>query len=192
MLAPHDAMPTAPHPSQRLSYADLAHLPEDGSRHELYHGSLLTIPAPPAGHDTAALAVLDRLHQYTRQHGGRAVGAPFDLILSPHDVIQPDVAFYHASRCALIFDGPPFRHPPDLVAEVLSRATAAVDRGPKPLMLSRYGVLEYWIVDAGTKTIDVLVLRDGRYELFGRTTGKDQVWSTILIDLELTANAVFL
>lgn len=191
MLATPSGMAATPQRGQRLTYADLAGLPGDRTRWELYDGAVHSVPTPPPGHDAAAHAVLAALQRYAQRHGGRVLGAPFDLVLAPHDVIQPDVAFYHASRCALIHDGPPFRHPPDLVAEILSPSTAAVDRGPKLQMLARYGILEYWIVDPAASTIDVQVLRDGRYEFFTEATGDDPVWSTILIDLKLTPDDVF-
>ena len=42
---------------------------------------------------------------------------------------------------------------PDMVAEVLSQRTAIRDKGHKKDIYEKYGVKEYWIVDAEAKTV---------------------------------------
>jgi Uma2 family endonuclease len=44
---------------------------------------------------------------------------------------------------------------PDLVVEVLSRSTAARDRGIKRERYALFGVTEYWVVDSTRKQIEV-------------------------------------
>lgn len=53
---------------------------------------------------------------------------------------------------------------PDLVAEVLSPATAGRDKGVKKAAYEKAGVKEYWIVDPESKSIDVYHLQNGRLE----------------------------
>ena len=53
---------------------------------------------------------------------------------------------------------------PDLVAEVLSPATAGRDKGVKKTAYEKAGVKEYWIVDPESKSIDVYHLQNGRLE----------------------------
>ena len=52
---------------------------------------------------------------------------------------------------------------PDLVVEVLSPSTARRDRGHKKDVYEACGVPEYWIVDTLNKSIEVYLLRDGKY-----------------------------
>jgi len=54
---------------------------------------------------------------------------------------------------------------PDLVIEVLSRSTEIYDMTIKKEVYEAIGVKEYWIVDYKRKSIEVYVLRDGRYYL---------------------------
>lgn len=54
---------------------------------------------------------------------------------------------------------------PDFVAEILSPATRKNDIGKKKDAYERFGVKEYWIVHPREETIDVYLLRDGKYVL---------------------------
>lgn len=74
---------------------------------------------------------------------------PDVMIVCNHDIIKPN-ALYGA---------------PDLVVEVLSPSTAVHDRGPKMKAYARAGVREYWIVAAGTRSVEVYLNQGGRFEL---------------------------
>ena len=52
---------------------------------------------------------------------------------------------------------------PDLVIEILSRATAKYDRGHKKDIYARYGVKEYWIIDPVRLTVEQFLLKDGAF-----------------------------
>ena len=179
------------HVGQPMRYSDLEHLPPDGSRRELFDGALLSVPPPSAEHDAVVARLEAVLVEHSRRHGGQVVHGPVPLVLSPHDVVLPDLVFFHASRSSLIHDIPPIRHAPDLIAEVLASNTAAIDRGPKMRLFARRGVLEYWLVDPENASVEVHILRDGHYELFQQAFGRDSVRSTILPDLTLVVATIF-
>ena len=52
---------------------------------------------------------------------------------------------------------------PDMVVEVLSKSTRRNDLTTKKDTYEANGVREYWIVDPWMKSIDVYLLRDGKY-----------------------------
>ncbi len=54
---------------------------------------------------------------------------------------------------------------PDLVVEVLSPSTGGNDRGRKKRTYEKCGVPEYWVVSPEARSVDVYLLKDGRYEL---------------------------
>lgn len=54
---------------------------------------------------------------------------------------------------------------PDLIAEVLSPATIRIDRIQKTQLYGQCGVREYWIVDAGSKSVEVYLNENGRLHL---------------------------
>ncbi len=55
--------------------------------------------------------------------------------------------------------------PVDLAAEIISLGGRNRDRIEKRDLYEQYGVKEYWIIDPESKTVDVLALVSGRFEL---------------------------
>jgi len=84
----------------RVSYAELARWPDDGRRYELYDGEAIVVPAPNWTHQRIVLNVARILKAYERDAGGGVVIAPFDIVLSQHDVLQPDVVYFGAEKRA--------------------------------------------------------------------------------------------
>ena len=80
---------------------------------------------------------------------------------------------------------------PDLVIEILSPGTAAIDRGPKLKAYARFGVPECWLVDPEQKTIEVY--RGGRegYELLRVYDEQETLTSALLPGFALTVSAIF-
>src|SRR6202162_3352168 len=97
----------------------------------------------------------DVLKDYEHASGGLVFAIPVDVVLSEHNVIQPDVVFVRKERRHLIDMMRPMRVPPDLAIEVLSPSTEARDRGRKMELLARFGVPEYWIVDPVANTLEI-------------------------------------
>jgi Uma2 family endonuclease len=99
--------------------------------------------------------------EYAKEHGGRLLFAPSDVVFTPFNVIQPDLLYFSEARRHLVQLDTPTDIAPDLTVEVISPGTSAHDRGRKQAMCARFGVSEYWIVDPLEATIEIFVL-DGR------------------------------
>jgi len=99
--------------------------------------------------------------EYQRQHGGRLLFAPSDVVFSEHNVIQPDLLYFTESRRDLVPIDKPTTSAPDLTVEVISPGTSRHDRTRKKATCARFGVREYWIVDPLAESIEIFVL-DGR------------------------------
>ena len=175
----------------RISYADLERAPEDGRRYELYDGEVFVVPAPISRHQLVQHRIAEMLVNYAKERGGFAVPSPIDIVFSDYDVLQPDVVYFSPDRAHLVDLDRVIRHPPDLCAEVLSPSTEATDRGKKMQMFARYGVGEYWIVDARGGTIEVYELEEGRYVLRLTASGEDVVTSRTLPGSPFRADSVF-
>ena len=81
---------------------------------------------------------------------------------------------------------------PDLVVEVLSETTQAIDRGVKFDDYAAHGVAEYWIVDPVTETLEQYRLPENgdTYELVIKAmTG--QVRSVAIPGFEIPVRAIF-
>jgi Uma2 family endonuclease len=141
--------------TRRLTYDDYLGFPEDGRRHELIDGEHFVAPAPLPLHQwlvarlTAAL-----VDHFDRHPGGLVLPAPTDLVLSRHDVVQPDLLAMAAARAGTVVDRN-VQGPPDLAIEVLSPSTRRLDRGRKRALYERAGVREYWLVDPAAETVTV-------------------------------------
>ena len=154
-------MVTAP-PALKLTYADYCRTPDD-ERYELLDGELIVAPAPNSAHQRVDAKLGWRLAQFVEERDlGEVFSAPFDVVLSETDVVQPDLLFISNER-AYIITPANARGAPDLVVEILSPSTAERDRSLKRALYARYGVSEYWLVDPDTRTVTVLLLHDGTF-----------------------------
>lgn len=179
------------HVRPRVSYADLERWPEDGRRYELYDGEVFVMPAPTFRHQRVAVNLVLLLHEHERSESGRAVVAPFDIVLSQHNVVQPDVVYFVRDRVQLLEELGPARIPPDLAVEVLSPGTLANDRGRKMRLLARFGVREYWLVDPVQNTLERYVLEADAYVLDAVVGENDAIESRVLPTLKCPASRVF-
>jgi Uma2 family endonuclease len=147
----------------RVSYSDLQRMPEDGHRYELYDGELCVVPSPLPIHQIVAQRLFLVLHDFTTRAGGAVFVAPFDIVLSEYNVVQPDVLYFGPDSARRIDLHQHVRFTPDLAIEVLSPSTARNDRGRKRNLFARHGVPEYWIVDPDAKRVEVSILDSGSY-----------------------------
>ena len=163
----------------------------DDKRYELLNGDLMMVPAPNRKHQW----VLGRLHieldRFTQEHGlGEVYVAPFDVVLSDTDVVQPDLLFISRAREHTI-NNENVRGAPDLVIEILSPSTADRDLGYKHDLYGRHGVLEYWVVDPMAETVAVHRQRDGRLELADTFGRRDTLRTALLEGLQLKLDDIF-
>ncbi|MHC1741671.1 MAG: Uma2 family endonuclease [Syntrophobacteraceae bacterium] len=157
---------------EKASYEDYLTWPAD-ERWEIIDGRPCDMtPAPSFKHQR----VVGNLYHILRgaMHGERCIVgiAPTDVVLSEHDVVQPDVF--------VVCDGRKITDQnilgaPELVFEVLSPATAKKDRWEKKALYERAGVIEYVLVDPEGRYVERYLLgRDGRFDR-GEVFAPDQM-----------------
>lgn len=148
----------------RVSFTDLQRMPEDGNRYELYDGELRVVPSPLPIHEIVKRRLFERLIGYSAVHGGEVFDAPFDIVLSEYDVVQPDILYFAPASARRIRLREHVRFAPDLAIEVVSPSTARADRTFKRRLLERYRVPGYWVVDPDAQRIEVSTLVASRYD----------------------------
>jgi Uma2 family endonuclease len=174
-----------------LSYADYVALPDDGQRYELHEGDLWVTPAPGTPHQRVSLALAGRLDAHVKRHRlGMVLEAPTDCILSDRTVLQPDILFIATDRLGIVTERA-VEGAPTLVVEILSRSTAALDRGRKRRMYAAHGVPFYWIVDLDACAIESLRLTGEGYEPAGRLHGAQPLALPPFPDLPLDPGAIW-
>lgn len=148
----------------QYSYEEYAALPPDGRRWELINGDLEVNPAPVTRHQTVSRRLqYELMRQLEEVEIALIFDAPTDVILSAHDVLQPDLAIVRSTRTHIISQRG-IEGPPDIVVEILSASTRVMDRRVKSLTYARFGVLEYWIVDPDLGHVELHRLEDdGNY-----------------------------
>ncbi len=146
----------------KLTYEDYLHFPEDGRRHELIGGDHHLTPAPGTKHQSIVTSFLRLLAPFVHaKSAGRLFTAPFDVVLSEVDVVQPDLVFVHAERLDRLTEAH-LRGAPDLAVEIVSESTRRREEVTKRHLYERYGVSEYWIVDPVVETVKVFHLGEDR------------------------------
>ncbi|NPV80578.1 MAG: Uma2 family endonuclease [Firmicutes bacterium] len=139
----------------RLTYEDYCRIPF-GERYELVEGDLRKMtPAPSVFHQKVSGRIERALRHWVEDHDlGEVYYSPIDVVLSEHNVVQPDILYISRERLGIIKDAC-IQGAPDLVVEILSPSTAELDRVTKRRIYGRYGVREFWIVDHEGRSIEV-------------------------------------
>ncbi|HEY0142771.1 MAG TPA: Uma2 family endonuclease [Thermoanaerobaculia bacterium] len=137
----------APQTSTKLTYEDYLQLPDDGNRYEIIDGELVLNPTPVFRHQRILGNLFFALELHFRSHGGGlVVVAPFDVVLSPHQMYEPDLLIVLDEHRSIVTEKN-VTGAPDLVVEILSPGTRSRDEKVKRANYERYGVSEYWLVD---------------------------------------------
>ncbi len=168
----------------------VAEFPETNQPCELWDGEIIMSPAPSFNHQKIVLRFYRRLHEWvSKRKLGEVVTGPIDMELSPHRVMQPDVAFIAQDRLGIIHRA--IHGPVDLAVEVISLGGRNRDRIEKRDLYEQYGVKEYWIIDPEAQTVEVLYLEEGRYRLHMRSTADQTVASRLLSGFEAPVSGIF-
>ena len=143
-------------PGVKLTYDDFLLFPDDGKRHELIDGEHYVTPSPNRKHQAIVWNLTQVIGPYLESHPiGRAFTAPFDVVFSEFDVVEPDLLYISNSKQADILTAKHVRGAPDLVVEIGSPSTRRRDETIKRKLYERCGVEEYWVIDPEIETIAV-------------------------------------
>jgi len=139
----------------KLTYEDYLLFPEDGRRHELIAGEHYVTPAPTTRHQRLLARLFRVLNEQVEKYTlGEVLFAPVDVVLSPEDVVQPDLIFLSNSRRQRL-TAKNIQGAPDLVVEVISDASRRLDKKLKRALYSRYDVREYWLFDPELRIAEI-------------------------------------
>jgi len=174
----------------RFTYNDYLLLPED-KRYEILDGDLYVVAAPNTRHQRVSRKLEVALIQHTEDKGlGEILDAPYDVIFSEENVVQPDILFVRKERAGIIGEMN-LQGAPDLVIEILSAGTRSKDLDLKRKIYAGFGVQEYWIVDPELATVEVLVWSELGYITAGVCGKPDRLSSPLLPDLNVPLSEVF-
>ena len=155
-----------PAKKERYTFADCLTWGED-ERIEIINGEVVMMAPPTRAHQKISGEIFRQIANYLEGKKCEVYPAPFAARLfevdgdTPDDVdtmVEPDISVV-CDKSKLDDHG--CKGAPDMVVEVLSPSTQRHDRLIKLGLYQRAGVREYWIVDPGNKTVQVLTLTNG-------------------------------
>ncbi|MEO8378629.1 MAG: Uma2 family endonuclease [Acidobacteriota bacterium] len=177
----------APQTSIKLTYEDFAAIPDDGRRHEIIDGEHYVNPAPNLRHQTVSIRLASALFSFVREHAlGHVFAAPCDVLLTPYDIVEPDVIYVSNANARLLTESN-IQGVPDLLVEILS-SNRRHDKRVKFDRYERAGVPEYWIVDPDDDVVEVYRQSAGR---FVRADIGDTLSSPLLPGFVLSVRELF-
>ena len=178
----------------KLTYDDFLLFPDDGKRHELIGGEHFVMPSPNMTHQRISGNIYFRVRTYLESRRiGRIFYAPFDVVFSRFDVVEPDLLYMSNERAAQVQTAQHVKGTPELVVEIASPSTRRRDGTLKGRLYDMAGVLEYWIVDPDADAVRVYRRGGGRFErpLELSREGGDVLTTPLLPGLELRLADIF-
>jgi len=184
-------------PGGGFCYGDYLKWPVN-ERWELINGEAYNLaPSPSRRHQEISMAVSNYFFNCLKGSECRVYAAPFDVRLPEGDeeeediktVVQPDIVIV-CDQSKLDEKG--CRGAPDLVIEIVSPSTAALDYKEKLALYEKSGVKEYWIIHPADQIVMVYTLQDGcQYGKPAVYTAEDQVVPSIFSNLSIKLADIF-
>jgi Uma2 family endonuclease len=174
-----------------ITYDDYLTLPDDGKRYEIIGGELVMTASAITKHERISRKLFVRLDNFIVERDiGEVFDAPFDVVLSMTDVVQPDLMYISKERSHIITENN-IVAAPDLVVEILSESTKVRDKTTKKALYEKYGVNEYWIFYPVEKKVKQFILQDEQL-ILNETFDKTEKLTTNLIpDFSVSLEKIF-
>ncbi len=140
----------------KLTYDDFLLFPDDGKRHELIDGEHYVTPSPNTKHQRVSGNLFFLMRAWLEEHPiGQVFYAPFDVVFSRFDVVEPDLLYVSNERMKEIVTAQHVTGAPDIVVEIGSPGTRKRDETIKRRLYERSGVSEYWVLDPALDVVRV-------------------------------------
>ena len=168
--------------SKHYTYADYLTWDKD-THYQLIDGVPYAMAGASTSHQSISMALSIQIGAFLKGKTCRIYAAPYDVRLNADDnddtVVMPDLL--------VICDKSKIQKnscigAPDMIIEILSPSTAKLDRIIKLNRYMRAGVREYWIVDPDNKSVQVFLLKDGKYFVSAYDYDKTEIIPVRILD----------
>jgi Uma2 family endonuclease len=172
----------------RMTATEFLQLPETNLPLQLLDGEVVTeMNAPELPHQDVVGNVFVLFKLKARELGGKAYVAPVDVYFDELNIPQPDVIWLASdTRCEMV-GTQRLSGAPDLIAEVLSPSTAAIDRKKKFRLYEKYGVREYWIVEPRDQLVEVWQQHVNHFVLLDAYASSESFTSSLIGEVKVGA-----
>ncbi|MBQ6758826.1 MAG: Uma2 family endonuclease [Selenomonadaceae bacterium] len=132
--------------------------------YEIIGGKKIMAPSAAPTHGGVIMRLGTIIENYLDANNlGYVFADDIDVHFLDGSLFKPDLSVILEKNSAIIDWRRGIYGAPDMVIEVLSKSTRRNDLTIKKDTYETNGVREYWIVDPWMKSIDVYLLRDGKY-----------------------------
>jgi Uma2 family endonuclease len=185
--------------TKRLTFEEWQALPETKQRCEVVDGVLQMPPSPTDEHQWLGFEIASHISPFVRERGlGLILMAPRDVLIqrSPLRIRQPDVLFLSAARAGVsrpsdLVGQTRIEAPLDLAIEVISPSNTRRYVEEKLRDYHAIGVLECWLVEFSTLTVEVWRFGSESMSLVFTLGMDDTLRSEVLPGFELPVADVF-
>ncbi|MFK7980661.1 MAG: Uma2 family endonuclease [Saprospiraceae bacterium] len=158
--------------------------------YELLNGKLHYMPSPFRKHQIVSMNLSAALHFHVKKNKlGQVLAAPMDVHFGKKNIVQPDIIFVSKNRKSILkkfVEGAP-----DFLVEILSYGTKDKDFGEKKALYGKKGVLEYWVIDPDTETVEVFKAHKKTLVTHKKYNQKDTVKSLTIQDFKIAVSDIF-
>ena len=149
--------------------------------YEIIGGEKILAPSASSYHNEIMGDLFTDLKLYVRQnHCGFVFTDNVDVHLPDGSKYKPDLFVVKSENESIINWEGTVHGVPDMVVEIISKSSRKKDTTIKKDTYELNGVKEYWIVDPFANTVDVYLLRDGKYYLDGEyILYNEDEWETL-------------
>jgi Uma2 family endonuclease len=168
----------------RLSADEYLALRDDGFKYQVINGVVVMSPSPTPRHQVVLSKLIVLIEAFLSKHPGARLFPDIDVRFGADLVYRPDLVVIRKDRLPK-----PLRRidvVPDLIVEIVSPGSEALDQRTKRADYERLGVAEYWIVAVeGDVSVRMLRLESGRYV----ESGSSAVLPGFILDLDAVREA---
>ncbi len=141
-------------------------------------------------HSQASQNLFALLQAYVQRRALGYVGHEKLLISLTRNDYEPDICFFGQAKASTFVPDQTRFPAPDMVVEVLSDSTEAIERGVKFEDYALHGVAEYWLVAPDQETVEQHVIARGSYELSVKVRS-GTIQSVVVEGFEIPVRAIF-
>jgi Uma2 family endonuclease len=158
---------------------------------EILKGAVHRVPSPTTRHQRISLRLSAFLLDKIEQAGlGTVLGPQCSVMLTPGDIVRPDIFFIRESRKGIIGERM-VQGPPDLAVEIVSDRIRTRHLKAKRRVYADTGVRECWIVDPASETVEPQVWSELGYISAGVYGKRRRLSSPMFPELGLPVSRIF-
>ncbi|MCI9457599.1 MAG: Uma2 family endonuclease [Oscillospiraceae bacterium] len=135
---------------------------QENLREEMLDGRIVAMAPPTIWHHEISFHLALAFKEFLRGKPCKAFSDGVAVYLTEKDYVIPDVMIVCNPN---IIGSNGIHGAPNLIVEILSPGTQKNDRGYKKELYEKNGIEEYWIISPTEKTIEVYLLKNGKYWL---------------------------